>query len=451
MTQQKLFTEGKIYSPLIRFTLPLLGTLFLQALYSAGDMLIIGLFGTTADVSAVSTGTGIIDLIRVLLSAFSIGTTVMLGQLIGANKQEAAGQVVGTSVWLFLILGTAFTLLLYLPAAFWAELLRAPTEAFDKTVLYTQICALGTIFVAIYNVQCSIFRGLGDSKTPLIIVSSTFLLNFIGDIFLVGYLRMGAGGSALTNVLAQALSVLLAIVVIRKQHLPFHFNRSMIRRDKAVLTELMNIGLPMALQDLLVTISFLVITGITNALGLIPSAGVGVAEKICMFVMLVPSAFGQAMSAFVAQNIGAQRPDRARKAMLYGMLTSLAAGFLIGYVSFFHGSYLASIFAKGKPEVIAAAADYLRAYAIDCLLTSFLFCFTGYFTGLGMTKFVMVEGIIGAFGVRIPVSFIMSRILPVSLFRVGLATPCSTILQIALCVWYYRRIRRNEKAVIGVN
>ena len=188
------------------------------------------------------------------------------------------------------------------------------------------------------------------------------------------------------------------------------------------------------------------IIAIANSMGTIPSAGVGVAEKLCAFVMLVPSAYMQSMSAFVAQNIGAGLETRARRALLYGVLSSLMAGLLMGWAAFFHGDVLAGIFAD-DPAVIAAAWEYLKAYAIDCLLTSFLFCFVGYFSGLGKTVFVMAQGILGAFGVRIPVSFAMSRLLNVRLFYIGLATPSSTVVQILLCLLYYAHLARREKAV----
>ena len=203
----------------------------------------------------------------------------------------------------------------------------------------------------------------------------------------------------------------------------------------------------MALQDVLVSISFLAIAAIVNGLGVIASAGVGVAEKLCGFIMLVPSAFGQSMSAFVAQNIGARRVGRAKRAMLYGMGASLCCGVVLAWLSFFHGDLLAGLFARDD-AVIRAAADYLRAYAIDTLLTSILFCFIGYFNGRGSTAFVMAQGIVGAFLVRIPVSLLMSRREPVSLFQVGLATPCSTVVQIVLFLGFYALTAARERSEI---
>ena len=199
---------------------------------------------------------------------------------------------------------------------------------------------------------------------------------------------------------------------------------------------------------LLVSISFLVILAIVNELGLNESAGIGVAEKVCAFIMLIPSAFMQSMSAFVAQNMGALKYDRAKKALWYGIASSLAVGIVVGYFSFFHGDILAGIFAKDA-AIIAPAAEYLKAYAIDCVFTAFLFCFMGYFNGCGNTTFVMIQGIIGGICVRLPVSWAMSKIMPVSLFRIGLATPISSAIQIILCFGFFAILQRaqNKKTV----
>lgn len=268
--------------------------------------------------------------------------------------------------------------------------------------------------------------------------------NIAGDLLFVAAFGMGAAGAALATALSQGISVALCLLMIKKRGLPFPFDRSNIRLDASVQKQMIRLGLPIALQDLLVSISFLVILAIVNGLGVTVSAGVGVAEKLCAFIMLVPSSFSQSLSAFVAQNIGAGQEKRARTALLYGMLSSFVLSIFIGYASFFHGDVLASIFTP-DPALIEAAWSYLKAYAIDTLLVSFLFCFIGYFSGCGSTAFVMVQGIVGAFCVRIPVSFLMSRIVPVNVFYVGLATPCSTLVQIVLCV-IWLAVRQKKMA-----
>lgn len=444
MEKNQNFTEGSILPALVKFALPVLFAIFLQTMYGAVDMLIVGRFSTAAEISAVSTGSWIMQTVTGAIVGLAMGTTILLGQKIGEKKMNEAGKVVGASVCLFAVIGVVLMVLLQILAVWAARILKAPDAAFASTVKYIRICAMGSVFIVAYNVLGSIFRGMGNSRMPLITVAIACVINIVGDLILVGVFHMAAVGAAAATVMAQAVSVLLSLMIIRKQGLPFEFSRKCIRFEKQLIAKVVELGFPIAFQDMLVSISFLAITAIVNELGVVPSAGVGVAEKICGFILLVPSAYMQSISAFVAQNVGAKKPERAKRALAYGILTSLGVGVFLAWFSFFHGDILAGIFNR-ETEVIAAAADYLKAYAIDCLLVSFMFCFTGYFNGCGRTGFVMIQGIAGAFGVRIPVSYLMSRIMPVSLFRIGLATPSSTFLQIILCVWYFARMEKQRK------
>lgn len=443
--QQSDFLQGKILGPLLRFAGPVLLALFLQAMYGAVDLIVVGKFAGTADISAVSTGSQAMHLVTSLIAGLTTGVTVLLGQKIGEGKPDEGGRVVGSAICLFACVALGLTALLLALTQPLCTLLQAPQEAFLPTTEYVRICSAGTIFIVAFNVIGSVFRGLGDSKMPLITVAIACVVNIFGDLLLVSVFHMGAAGAAWATVFAQAVSVVLSLLIIARRKLPFTFSKQQLRFDGRLTGGILQLGLPIALQDVLVSVSFLVILAIVNGLGLLQSAGVGIAEKVCAFVMLLPSAFSQSVSAFVAQNTGAGKPERAKKALRCGVIVSLCISIFVGYFNFFHGDILASIFAN-DPAVIVEAADYLKAYAIDCLLTSFLFCFIGYFSGIGKTVFVMAQGILGAFAVRIPVSFVMSRLANVRLFYIGLATPCSTIIQVALCLGYYavlaKRVRR---------
>ncbi len=444
MDQHQSFTEGKILTPLIRFALPVLLALFLQAMYGAVDLLIVGQFGASTDVSAVSTGSQIMHTVTVVIVGLSMGITILAGQRIGEERPEEAGRVIGSGICLFAVIAAVMTAVMMLFASPMAWVMHAPQEAFFQTVSYIQICSAGTVFIVAYNVLGSVFRGIGDSKMPLITVAIACVLNIGGDLLLVGGFHMGVAGAAYATVFAQAFSVILSVLIICRRRLPFEFTRRSLRFDRMVIRRIVVLGLPIALQDLLVSISFLVIIAIVNSLGVVASAGIGVAEKLCAFIMLVPSAYMQAMSAFVAQNVGAKKPERAKKALFYGIVSSVAAGLVMAYISFFHGNILAGLFSRDQ-AVIAAAADYLRAYAIDCIFTAFSFCFAGYFNGCGRTVFVMIQGLAGSFAARIPVSYLMSRIPGISLFGIGLAVPVSTVLQIVLCVGYLLHMEKSGK------
>lgn len=439
------FTQGKILSPLLRFAMPVLFAIFLQAMYGAVDLLVVGKFAEAADVSAVSTGSQIMMTLTSLVSSFAMGTTIFIGEKIGEKKPKEAGQIVASGLVLFLVIGIALTAFIPIGAELLARIMHAPEEAFSLTTTYIRICGIGFVIIISYNLIGSIFRGLGDSRTPLLTVAIACVCNILGDLLAVAVFHLGTAGAAIATVFAQAVSVIISFLIIKHREMPFSIEKSMIRWNGRIIKKIFFLGAPIALQDLLVGISFLIILAIVNSLGLNESAGVGIAEKVCTFIMLVPIAFMQSMSAFVAQNRGAGKPERAEKALRYAISVSLIFAITMFYVSFFHGDLLSRIFAKDT-EVIAASAQYLKAYGIDCLFTCFLFCFIGYFNGLELTTFVMAQGIIGAFFVRVPVSFIMSRLEPVSLFHIGLATPCSTIVQILLCFACFIYVKNKKSA-----
>ncbi len=426
------FTTGNIVSSLLKFAGPVLLALFLQAMYGAVDLLIVGKFASSADVSAVSTGSQIMMTITNLISSLCMGMTIYLGQKIGEKKAHEGGNIIGSGLLMFLSVGVLLTIILPVFSPQLATIMHAPKQAFDLTVKYIRICGGGAIVIIAYNLIGGIFRGMGDSNTPLITVLIACICNIIGDLILVGGFDLGTVGAASATVAAQFISVIISLILISKKTLPFEFHKDSIHWNGAIIKRILFLGTPIAVQELLVGISFLVILAIVNSIGLTESAGIGVAEKVCAFIMLVPSSFMQSMSAFVAQNRGAGKIDRALKGLRSAIAISFIFGATMFYTAFFHGDILSGIFSNDA-EVIISSADYLKAYAIDCLLTCFLFCFVGFFNGMGYTSFVMVQGIIGAFAVRVPVSFLMSKWEPVSLFHIGLATPCSTILQITLC------------------
>ena len=448
MQREYNFTEGKIFSPLIMFALPVLAALLLQTAYGAADLFIVGKFGGDMSdiyISAVSTGSMLMQTLTMFITGLAMGVTVNVGKRIGAKRPEEAGGIIGSGIFLFGLLAVILTVSMILSARLLAGFMNAPEEAYEETVAYITICSAGTLFIMAYNLVGSIFRGIGDSKMPLITVMIACVINILADLLLVIVFHMGAKGAAFATISAQGISVLLSLIIIRRRQLPFTFSpKRDLRPNGEYIKLILKLGIPVALQDLLSSLSFLVILAIINDIGITESASVGVAEKLVGFIMLVPSSFMQAMSAFVAQNIGAKKSDRARRGLWYGIVSSLVVGVFIGYFSFFHGTLMTGLFAD-TPETIAGAAEYLKAYAFDCIFTSFLFCFIGYFNGCGKTAFVMLQGVFCAFGIRIPISWIMSKQTPVSLFKIGLAVPASTVVQIIMCLTFYFILRQKQK------
>ena len=436
------FTEGKIIGPLLRFVFPIMFAIFLQIFYGAVDLLIVGKFSDAVNVSAVSTGSQLMHSVTIILTDLALGTTVLLGIFLGQKNAEECGRVIGATVALFFSIGVAVSVLFLFCAVPLASLMNAPDEAFVQTVSYIRICGGGSVFIVAYNVLGSIFRGIGNARLPLFTVAVATFFNIAGDYLTVAVFHMGATGAAIATVVAQAVSVFCSVLLIKHSDLNLSFSASDIGFHKMLIRRIVGLGLPIALQDLLVGISFLIILAIVNQYGVITSAGVGVAEKLCGFFLLAPIAFSQGISSFVAQNYGAQKMDRARSALFYGISISLACGFFLGYLAFFHSVPLSGIFSDDT-AVCRASGEYLKAFSFDCLLTAFLFCFTGFFNGCARTRFVMLQGIAGAFLVRVPLSFLFSSWFGGNIFILGLATPASSFVQVLLCLIYYLKYKRK--------
>lgn len=449
MKQRKIsFLEGAILPSLLKFALPVLLALVLQALYGAVDLWAVGKFGTTADISAVSTGSQTMQIVTGIVTGLSMGITVLLGQRIGHKDYEGSAQTIGTSIKVFAILGIALSFVMVLAAKPIAHCMNAPEEAFAQTVHYIQICGGGSLCIVAYNLLSAVFRGMGDSKSPLIFVSIACVTNIIGDITLIDGFKMGAVGAAIATVAAQAVSVVLSLILIKKKGLPFRFTKRHIAFNKKTAAEIIKLGSPIALQDMCNEVSYLIIIGLVNALGVTASAGVGIAEKLVIFILLIPMAYMQSISAFVAQNVGAGMLDRARKAMWMGMGTAAVLGGIMAYVAYFHGDALSMIFvneaAEGQAAVIRDSAEFLRATSIECFVLSVAYCLTGYFNGLGKTTFVMLQGLCAIFLVKIPYAYFASRKPVPKLFDIGLSTAYAAAFTLIVCLIYYFYSRRKS-------
>lgn len=447
MTENKNdFTQGSIVSKLLRFMIPILGALILQAMYGAVDILVVGWFGTTAGISGVSTGSGIVNLVTFTITGLAMGVTVVMGQYLGEKKPEKVGQVVGGAVCLFLVLSFIIAAAMLIFARPLAVLMQAPEEALDLTVLYVRICGGGIFFIIAYNVLSSIFRGIGDSNMPLLFVGIACVVNIVGDLLFIAVFHWNVAGAALATVMAQAVSVILSILIIRKRELPFMMKKEYIRFNPEI-RKFVRVGTPIAFQEVLTQLSFLALCAFINRLGLDASSGYGVANKIVSFVMLVPGALMQSMASFVAQNVGAGKEERAKKAMATGMLIGCSIGVFIMLLSFFRGDLLAAAFSNDA-AVIARAAEYLKGFAPEAVVTAILFSFIGYYNGHSKTLFVMLQGIAQTFIVRLPMSYFMSIQPDASLTMIGLAAPCATVFGIVINLLYFVKMSREMKQIL---
>lgn len=440
------FTQGGILGKLLRFMIPVLGALILQAMYGAVDILVVGWFGTTAGISGVSTGSNIINLVTFTVTGLSMGITVLIGKYLGERREERVGKVIGGAICFFAVLSVFLAAGLLIFARPLAVLMQAPEEALDLTVTYVRICGGGIFFIVAYNIISSIFRGLGNSRLPLIFVAIACAVNIVGDLFFVAVLHMNVAGAALATVLAQAVSVVLSLVIIRREKLPFTMKKQDISFNREI-GNFVRVGIPIAFQEILTQLSFLALCAFINRLGLEASSGYGVANKIVSFVMLIPSALMQSMSAFVAQNVGAGKEDRAKQVLGIGMGIGCVIGIFIAGFTFLRGDIPAAVFTS-DPAVIERAAQYLRGFAPEAVVTCVLFSFIGYFNGHSQTLFVMIQGLAQTFLVRLPVSYFMSIQENASLTWIGIAAPSATVFGIVLNIgffwWYTRRMQKSK-------
>lgn len=435
------FTTGSIPKKLVRFMFPILGALILQAAYAAVDLLIVGRFGTTAGISGVNTGSVIINIIVFTVASLSTAVTVLLGRYIGEKNPEKCSKVVGGALCFFLIISIVISVVALIFAPTFARWLQAPAEAMDLTIQYIRICGGGMIFIVFYNLLSALFRGIGDSRTPLIFVGIACVINIFGDLLLVAVFDMNVAGAAIATVAAQAVSVLLSVIIIRKKELPFKLSL----KDFGINNEIKNIlkiGFPMVVQEIVTQFSFVALCAFINKLGIEASSGYGIANKLVSFIMLIPSSLMQSMSAFVAQNVGAKREDRAKKAMVTGMIIGASIGVFVSIFVYFRGDLPSMLFSR-DPAVIARSFEYLKGFATEAIVTSILFSYIGYFSAHGRTVWVLIQSTFQTLLIRLPLSYLMSIQPNASLTKIGLAMPAATIAGILINTIYYFYINKK--------
>lgn len=441
------FTQGNILKKLVSFMMPILGALILQAAYGAVDLLVVGRFGSTAGLSAVSTGSQVLNLVTFVVVQFAMGITVLIARYLGERRPEKIGAVIGGGAIVFTMISAVLFVIMVAFAHPISVLMQAPESAVSLTSSYVRICGGGIFFIVAYNLLSAIFRGLGDSKSPLLFVLVACIVNVIGDLVLVAGLHMDAAGAAIATVSAQALSVVFAVVLLIKKKLPFTITKKDFRLNPQCRCFL-KIGLPLALQEFLTQISFLALCAFVNRLGLEASSGYGVACKIVNFAMLVPSSLMQSMASFVSQNVGAGKPKRARKSMLTGIGVGLFVGCLVFILILLKGDVLAGFFSTDA-GVIQKGFDYLKGFAPETLVTAVLFSMIGYFNGNNQTIWVMVQGLIQTLLVRLPMAYFMSIQPDASLTKIGLAAPVSTTVGIILNIGFFLYFTRVKKEIVS--
>ena len=425
-------TSGSVMKNLLFFSLPYLLSFFLQTLYGMADLLIIGQFGSVADTTAVSVGSQVMHMLTVMIVGLAMGATVNIGQAIGGRDNRRAALFTGNTVTLFMGLSSVLTLLLLVLRRAIVFAVSTPADAAAGTVDYLTICFIGIPFITAYNIISAVFRGMGDSKSPMYFIAVACAANIALDYLFIGVLGMGPAGAALGTVLSQAISVIISLIVIKRRSTGLALTKADIRPNKQIIGKILKIGIPVAMQDGFIQIAFMVITVIANRRGLNDAAAVGIVEKIIGFLFLVPSSMLSAVSALGAQNIGAQKPERARKTLLYAIFIAAGFGGTVAVIMQFLSSGAVSLFTDSA-VVTRLGGEYLRGYAWDCLFAGIHFAFSGYFCACGKSGISFMHNMIAILLVRIPGAYFMSSMFPGTLYPMGLATAAGSLLSAIIC------------------
>ena len=440
----KDLTTGSVFRNLIYFCIPYLFSYFLQTLYGMADLFIVGQFCGVESTTAVSIGSQVMHMITVIIVGLAMGTTVTIGQAIGAKDNKKSSKSVGNSITLFAIFSIVLTVILLLIRKNIVSIMSTPVEAFSGTVDYLTICFIGIPFITAYNIISSIFRGLGDSKRPMYFVMVACILNIVLDYLFIGYFNLGPSGAALGTTLSQASSVLISLIVIRKIDTGIHLHKEDLKVDSQLMKGILKIGCPIALQDGLIQIAFIIITVIANKRGLNDAAAVGIVEKIISFIFLVPSSMLSTVSALGAQNIGAGKIKRAKQTLYYAIGITVCFGLVIGLIMQVAAGSVVSLFTESD-NVISLGDQYLKGYIWDALFAGIHFSFSGYFCACGKSIYSFIHNIIAIALVRVPLVYLASTTFTDTLYPMGLATASGSLLSSIICVILFIILNKKEK------
>lgn len=437
-------TTGSVWRNLFRFSIPYLIACFLQNFYGLADLFITGQFHGADTITAVSVGSQIMHMVTVVIVGLAMGSTVIIGQAVGAKEHESIKNIISNTLMLFLVFGILLSGILLIFVNQIIHVMSVPEEAVAETKQYLCICFVGILCITAYNILASIFRGLGDSKTPMYFVAMAGILNIGLDYIFIGVLHKGAMGAALATVIAQAICAILLFVYAYRQNDAFHLTKNDFVLSKKRIKEILRIGVPVSCQDGFIQVAFLVITVIANRRGVEAAAAVGIVEKLISFMFLVPSAMLSAVSAICSQCIGAKEDIRGRKTLGYGVLSTIVVGAVFVGICLCFAEPILGLFTKEEPLVILMGAQYLRAYVWDCMIAGVHFCFSGYFCACGKSYLSFLHNIISIILIRIPGAYIAAKLFPQTLFPMGLAAPLGSLLSAIICIVAYLIIRKKQ-------
>lgn len=415
-------TEGNIVKMLLVFAIPFLVANILQSLYGAVDLFVVGKYCDAESVAAVSTGTQVMQIITSLITGLTLGSTIIIGQYTGRRDYGKVKQTIGTTLSVFAVAALMLTLFMLVFERPLLELLDTPEKAFGQTMRYVATCSMGIFFICGYNAISAVLRGYGDSARPMHFAAAACVLNIALDFVFVGYCGWDVKGTALATVISQAVSMVIAVIYLKKKNFIFDFRLKSFRPVGKIAKQLAVVGIPISFQELMVRISFLYLMAVMNRCGVYAAAVVGISSKFDVFAMLSATSMANALTAITAQNIGAGKPERARKSLWYGLGAALLVSFCFWLWAQCSPASMIRVFSKDE-NIIAAGIPFFQSCSYDYIMVTVVFCLNGYLNGCQKTVWTMVSCSAGALLLRIPMVYFFGRYYADDLGMLGKIAP----------------------------
>lgn len=446
-------------SSLVSFALPIVMTDVIQQLYSMVDLMIIGQFVGNIGTIGVNTGGEIADFLMPVATAFAAAGQIYIAQLAGAKKQEEQKSAVGTFVTLMLAASLVFMVITVAAAGPILHLLNCPEEAIGEARAYMMITGIGLPFIYGYNAVCGVLRGMGESKRPLVFIIIAATVNVFLDILLVAVFHLGAAGTAIATVFSQAAAFTASFVYMymRKETFEFELKRSYFRCDRHHMSVLLKLGLPQALRSVLVRTSMMWVNASVNACGAIASGTNGIGNKLQKFLEIFSSSMSQASAAMVGQNLGAKKPDRAKKAVLCSLLCSLSFGVVISILILLFPKQTFGIFTTDD-AVKALGVYYISMLAVHIMVSAVTSSFQSMVIGSGNAALNFIIGILDGVVCKIGLSLLFVHVVfqvtpETDWFMTTMGyfwgTGLSRVLPAIVCIAYFLSGKWKNKTLVS--
>ena len=437
--EQNRLTEGSVPKKMLAFALPIFFSNLFQQLYNAVDSLIVGNFIGRSALAAVSSSSSMILLMVGFINGVSLGAGVLIARYYGAEDDDHMERAVHTTVALGLTAGVILTVVGVILTPQILQWIGTPADVIDNSILYFRIYFFGSSAVVLYNMGASILQSVGDSRSPMKYLIAASLANVVLDLLFVAVLKMGVGSAALATILSQCLSAFLAFRKLTLTKAGYRVNWRRVRFEGPTFKQIITLGIPSGVQSSVVSLANVIVQANINAFGSSTMAGCGAYSKIEGFAFLPITCFALALSTFVSQNIGAQRYDRVRAGIKFGLLCSPILAECIGVCIYMFSPILVSAF-NDHPEVIAFGVNYAHTVSLFYFLLAFSHCCAGIMRGMGRPIVPMTIMLSVWCALRITYITLTVRVIP-SIQVVYWAYPLTWAISSALFVLCLTRLR----------